>query len=312
MWRHVARTRRRPSSPETVDASPGTVPLAELDRLWDFDDPTGSERRFAALTGRARSEDEGRYLAEALTQLARSLGLQGRFDEADATLAEAETSLREGDRRGHVRLLLERGRVANSAGRGDRGRGSFASAWDLARSAGEDALAVDAAHMLGIVEPGDVGREWNERAMELARTSPDERARRWIGSIANNMGWAHHADGDDDDAIALFEMSRDAFLADGRPDRARIARWSIARCLRSRGDLEDALREQQALLAELDALGEADGYVHEEIGECLLSLGRPAEARPSFLRAHELLADEASLAVHEPERLERLRRLGAA
>ncbi len=99
--------------------------------------------------------------------------------------------------------------------------------------------------MLGIVLPSDESRSWNERAMELARSSPDPAARRWIGSLANNMGWARHAEGDDDGAIALFELSRDAFLADGRADRARIARWSIARCLRSRGDVEQALEEQR-------------------------------------------------------------------
>jgi hypothetical protein len=38
-------------------------------------------------------------------------------------------------------------------------------------------------------------------------------------------------------------------------------------------------------LAELDALGETDGYVLEEIAECLLALGRGDEARPLFARA---------------------------
>ena len=41
-----------------MDRDPTTVPLAELDRLWDFDDPEGSEHRFAracpASPGRAR------------------------------------------------------------------------------------------------------------------------------------------------------------------------------------------------------------------------------------------------------------------
>jgi tetratricopeptide (TPR) repeat protein len=273
-----------------MDGQAATVPLAELDRLWDFDDPEGSERRFAELLPRARSEDHGAYLAEALTQLARARGLQRRFDEADATLDDAEAALRPDDARGRVRIELERGRVANTAGRDGRGRASFLAAWELARAAGEEALAVDAAHMLGIVEPPERAREWNERAMELAEASRDPDTRRWVGSLANNMGWAGHDAGDVDGAIALFERSRDAFLADGRADRARIARWSIARCLRSRGDVEDALREQRALLAELDALGETDGYVFEEIGECLLALGRDVEAQPFLARARAALA----------------------
>jgi tetratricopeptide (TPR) repeat protein len=285
-------------------------PLDRLDELWDFGDPAESERRFASLVPRARSEHDAAYLAEALTQLARAQGLQRRFDDADRTLGEAEASLLSGDDRGRVRILLERGRVANSANRADRSRGAFLGAWELASAAGEDALAVDAAHMLGIVEPPDDARRWNERAMELARSSPDPAARRWIGSLANNMGWARHADGDDDAAIALFELSRDAFLEDGSEDRARIARWSIARCLRARGDVEGALAAQEALLAELDALGEADGYVFEEIGECLLALGRAGEARPFFARAYAELCDDPQLRAEEPERLDRLQSLG--
>jgi tetratricopeptide (TPR) repeat protein len=272
-----------------VATDPETVALAELDLLWDFDDPAGSERRFSRLALRARADDGAAFLAEVLTQLARAQGLQRRFDDADATLADAEAALGTADARGRVRLLLERGRVANTAGRDGRGRTEFLTAWELARAADEDGLAIDAAHMLGIVESPEVAWEWNVRAMELARTSPDPAARRWVGSLASNMGWSRREAGDVDGAIALFAQSRDAFLADGRVDRARVARWSIARCLRSRGDVEEALDAQQALLAELDALGEADGYVLEEIAECLVALGRDEEAQPYFARARRAL-----------------------
>lgn len=272
-----------------MGSEPSSVPLAELDRLWDFDDPEGSERRFAEHLSRARCEDDGAFVAETLTQLARARGLRGCFDEADATLDDAEAELRPDDARGRIRLHLERGRVANTAARDGRGRTEFAAAWELARAAGEDTLAVDAAHMLGIVEPPESARAWNERAMRLAETSPEATARRWVGPLANNMGWARHDAGDDDGAIALFERSRDAFLADGRADRARIARWSIARCRRSCGRVEEALREQQTLLTELDVLGKTDGYVLEEIGKCLVALGRDREAQPFLARARAAL-----------------------
>jgi hypothetical protein len=261
------------------------VSLERLDELWDFGDPAASERRFLALRSRAEDEQGGARLAELLTQLARAQGLQHRFDDADATLAEAEAALLAPDARGRVRLLLERGRVANTAGREGRGAAEFREAWERACAAGEDALAVDAAHMLGIVSAADDAAAWNGRAMELARSSNDPDARRWIGALANNMGWARHEAGDEDGAIELFELSRDAFLADGRVDRARIARWSIARCLRSRGDAEAALAEQEALLTELDALGETDEYVNEEIVECLRALGREDEAQLFSARA---------------------------
>jgi len=287
-----------------VTRSPETVPLSELDAIWSFDDPAGSERAFQVVAGRARVESDGAFLAEALTQLARAQGLQRRFDDARRTLDEAESALRRDDTRPRVRLLLERGRVANSSGQDGRGSASFLEAWELARTAGEDALAVDAAHMLGIVEPPDDAWSWNERAMELARASRDPRARRWVGSLANNMGWARHEAGRYDDALELFRVALDERRATGSPDQLRIARWCVARCLRSLGRVDEALAKQRALADELAAAGLDDGYVDEEIGECLLSLGRDDEARPSFARAAELLAADPTVT---PERLERLR-----
>ena len=104
----------------------------ELDSLWDFDDPDGSERRFRALLPRAHAEQGGALLAELLTQIARAEGLQGRFDDADRTLDDAEAALLPGDERGRVRLLLERGRVANTARHEGRGSSLFFDAWERA------------------------------------------------------------------------------------------------------------------------------------------------------------------------------------
>ena len=53
-----------------------------------------------------------------------------------------------------------------------------------------------------------------------------------------------------------------------------------------------------------------DGYVTEEIAECLLTLGRNDEARPVFARAYAELSADDELQSREPERLERLRVLG--
>ena len=274
--------------------------------------PAESERRFAALLDRRRSgagrsaprrgTDTGRPRTGASTPVRRRA--------CDARRGAAGASAR-------ATRAAESGSCSSAAVSTGRrrqeglGRDSFREAWDLARAVGDDGLAVDAAHMLGIVEPADEGAAWNERAMELARASLDPAARRWVGSLASNMGWARHEVGDFDGAIELFRLARDEWLADGRVSRARIARWSIARCLRSQTDFQGALAEQQALLAELEELGETDGYVLEEIAECLLALGRSDEARPFFAAAYAELSGDLNLRADEPERLERLRALGS-
>ena len=57
----------------------------------------------------------------------------------------------------------------------------------------------------------------------------------------------------------------------------RIARWSVARCLRSLGRFQEALDAQRALEKEYAAAGETNGDVLEEIAanEAALAKRRP-------------------------------------
>jgi tetratricopeptide (TPR) repeat protein len=200
----------------------------------------------------------------------------------------------------------------NSAGQIERARPFFLDAWQVATAAQEDGYAVDAAHMLGIVEPGELGFAWNRKALALAQASDDPRARRWQGSLYNNLGWTYHDAGDYDQALEMFESAVAAWEADRQRERVPSARWAVARTLRSLGRVQAALAQQQALLVEIERTGKPDGYVQEELGECLLALGQAVEARPHFARAWALLSQDAWLAEAEPARLERLHTLSAA
>ena len=66
------------------------------------------------------------------------------------------------------KYTLERGRAYNSSKRREKSGPLFESAWDLARAAGAEGYAVDAAHMLGIVEPDDSSIAWNRKAIAYA------------------------------------------------------------------------------------------------------------------------------------------------
>jgi hypothetical protein len=67
---------------------------------------------------------------------------------------------------------------------------------------------------------------------------------------------------------------------------------------------------QQGLLAEFQASGKQDGYVYEELGECLLALSQPEQARPYFAYAYEELSRDTWLVEQEPARMQRLQALG--
>lgn len=284
--------------------------LPDFDARWDYDQPAESERRFRELLPQAEASGNRGYHAELLTQIARAEGLQRAFAASHATLDTAAELIGSVAGRPQIRYLLERGRAFNSAGQPDQARALFMQAWELARAQHEDFYAVDAAHMLAIVEPPAQKLAWERRALELAEASDQPRARGWLGSLYNNMGWSHHALGEHTQALDYFERALAAREAAGAVGPIRIARWCVGRGLRALGRHADALALQQALAAELAGAGQSDGYVDEELGECLLALGQPEQARPHFARAHAELARDAWLAEHEPARIERLRELG--
>ena len=282
----------------------------DLDSLWNFNAPDSTEASFRAILPAARSSGDRDYLAQLLTQIARAEGLQMKFDAAGRTLDEAEALIADGMEVARVRILLERGRVLNSSKEREKAVPFFERAWELARSAHAEGYAVDAAHMLGIVLPGDSGIEWNRRAIEAAEKSTNPKARKWLGSLYNNLGWSYHERKEYATALDLFQKALSARNEAGKQSEILIARWCVARALRSLGRPEEALAIQRSLFEEHRAAGTRDGYVEEEIAECLLSLDRAEEAKPHFAAAFETLSKDPWLARDEAERIERLRRLG--
>jgi tetratricopeptide (TPR) repeat protein len=274
-----------------------------LDGLWDFDDPVASEQRFRHALDEAVGGSCA--AAELTTQLARSLGLQGKFDDATALLdgvAGADPVLPTVVR---VRLALERGRLLNSSGDPAAATAQFREALVLAEGIGADFLAVDAAHMLAIADR-DHADEWTNRGLRAVTRSADPRTQRWAGSLHNNAGWARHDAGDYAAALDEFEAARTAYAEHGTVEQVRVANWAVARALRSLARFDDALKIQLRLSAQ----GPADGYVDEELAELMLATGRPDEAGRHARTAAELLGADTWFAEYEPGRLERLRRLG--
>jgi tetratricopeptide (TPR) repeat protein len=293
-------------------------PTVDLDRLWDFNDPAGTELGFRALVFEARAVGNLPYLAILYTQIARALGLQLRFPEAHVSLSEAEIILNAPGNYSEaemnvprIRYLLERGRVFNSTKQIDQAGPLFLAAFELASRTGEDHYAIDAAHMLGICLPAAAGAIWNERALEIAEKSADTRVRGWLGSIYNNLGWTVFGMNDFPRALQLLEAGLKFRQERGQERETRIAKWGVARALRALGRMNEALAMQEALLAEHEAIGSCDGFVFEELGECRLCLNRADEARPFFARAYEVLSKDPWLSRDEPARLQRIKELGA-
>lgn len=265
----------------------------DLDQLWDFAQPAISEARFrAALAG------TGDPLTALVlrTQVARALGLQGRFDECAAELAAVDAALPDVDAPSagadgpstaevRVRLALERGRMLRSSGRAEQAAPPFTEALEQARAAGLGFLTGDAAHMLALLGPPEEQLRRADEALDIVATAADPGARYWIGPIENNRGWTLHGLDRHGEALASFERALTAYQSGGDPERIRIARWTVARGLRAVGRLTEAL----AIQRDLEANGPADGYVHEELAELLNALGHPDEAARQAELARSLL-----------------------
>ncbi|MFH5879716.1 hypothetical protein [Arthrobacter sp. NA-172] len=198
-----------------------------LDDLWVFEDPSLSEARFReAMTDPAYDAFEK---AEFATQLGRAIGLQGRFEEADALLdgidAEEEPTLA-------VRVLLERGRLLNSAGHPAMAVPLFEQAAELGDLLGEDFLAVDALHMLAIADSAHQ-ESWTRSALEYASTVEDPRTKRWMVSLHNNLGWAMYDGGRRTEAMVEFQLAEQWAERVGTEQQRQWAREAIAKCANS-------------------------------------------------------------------------------
>ncbi len=180
--------------------------LPNLDTLWDYDNPAATEERFRALMVTFDTTHHADYYAQLLTQLARAQGLQRNFEAAHRTLDQAEALLTPAMLVARSRYYLERGRVFNSSGSREKARPLFLDAISTAQAAGviADYFAVDAAHMMGIIKSPSEGLDWNLEAVAMAQQSTNARARTWLGSLYNNIGWTFHDQGRYDEALELF------------------------------------------------------------------------------------------------------------
>ncbi|MGD8189345.1 hypothetical protein ACQCN2_05010 [Brevibacillus ginsengisoli] len=208
-----------------------------------------------------------------------------------------------------IRYLLERGRVYNSSSEQAEARPLFLKAWEIGIEYGEDDYAVDAAHMLGIAESTpELRMVWNLKALHYAEQHPD--AKRWLGSLYNNIGWAQVDAGNLAEALDLFESALRFRQEQGNAGTIFIAKWCVAKVLRLMNQPHKSLEIQMELLKESEKIQNPDGYVYEEIGECLLFLEKRIEAQPYFAQAYEMLSLDQWLVHNEPERIARLKELG--
>lgn len=176
--------------------------LHDLESLVDPADPVGSEAALRATLPRATAEGLCAELT-VLTLIARCQGLQGRYDEALATLDEVESRANGCGPEVVVRVLLEDGRVLQGCGNPEAAAAFFEEAFARGAEAELVGLAVEAAQALAAVLPTDPALEWRLQAIDLAGGSDDPAARRWLADLVPRVAQALAERGEADRAAAL-------------------------------------------------------------------------------------------------------------
>jgi tetratricopeptide (TPR) repeat protein len=283
--------------------------LPAFDKLWNYSKPAETEQKFRELLPIAESSGDQSYLAELLTQIGRTEGLQAKFDEAHDTLDRAESLLDETNDRARVRYLLERGRAFNSSGHPAEAMKFFEDAYALAAKAKANGLAIDAIHMIAIAQqdPNDQ-IEWNLKGIAAAEIDPDWNG--WLAAFYNNIGESYAALHDYENAFLSFQKLNDFQRNQGKqPDIYSLK--DEARMLRLLGKPREALEIIHPLFLRLEAKGTSDGWIAEELAESLHALGKEAEAKPHFATAFELLSQDSWCVTNEPTKIERLKLMAA-
>lgn len=257
---------------------------ADVSSLWNYSDPEASEKRFREALADAKGDDA--LILQ--TQIARTYGLRRNFPEARRVLAGIRDAVSRASPEVRVRYDLELGRTYASPAhtpeevtRDDRekARSLYTSAFERARDAQLDDLAIDALHMMNAVdtEPKDQ-LAWDLKALAFMEASSQAEAKKWEGSLRNNIGYANFLLGNYDEAIAQYRLSLAAHERAGRAANVRIAHWMIARTLRAQGRIEEAIAIQLRLEREWDEAGEPDPDVFEELEQLYRASGDTATA----------------------------------
>lgn len=284
--------------------------LPDFDSLWDFKNLEKTAVVFDDLIPLAKESENAEYFLQLLTQIARCQGLQDDFTEAHLTLDEVQEGITAETPVAKIRYFLERGRVFNSSDEQDNALVMFARAYELAVAATEDDLAVDAAHMMAIAESEPNQQlSWNLKALAMAEKSQDPKANAWLGALYNNMGWAYHDSGKLSEALDMFKKALAFREQKAEPSSIRIAKWAVARTLRSLNRWDEAVEIQLSLKAEFEIAAQKDPYVFEELGELHLQLQKTDEAKEFFRLAYNQFAKDEAFKTNHPQRFKRIHEL---
>ena len=282
--------------------------LPDIRSEWNFGNTKQSRDNFEKLIEKYSVHEE--YILELKTQIARTLGLESRFDEAHKLLDKIKQSLKKEHKTATARYFIERGRVFNSDNKKEEAAKEFFKAFEASKEINSEHLIVDSAHMLAIAVPEFKDqKKWTEIAIDEASKAKDSKVKDWKGSLLNNWGWSLFDQKQYQEAMQVFKDALAFRETKNNAEAIIIARWSIARTHRALNEIDKAIEIQISLIREWERIGEKDGYVYEELGELYLVKKDDKNRKKYFKMAYDELLKDKWFAKNEKKRLERFKSL---
>ncbi len=207
--------------------------MLDVREYWNFGDPVATRAVFESLLPTLADRAEQ---LDVHAQIARTYSLSGANQECLDYLKPVWDEGLALEGRAAASLMIEAGRAYRGMGMLEKARQGFE---DVSLNGPED-LRVDALHMLALVSSGDEVGFFNQKAIALAKSSKEEWARRWIGSLYNNVGWSCFEAGELDEALEYFESALLARYEFGQEERVSEAKWCIGHTLCKLGRIQDA------------------------------------------------------------------------
>ena len=282
--------------------------LPDIRDLWNYNQPQQSREKFKKLIQTYSHHDE--YVLILKTQVARTLGLELKFQEAHKLLAQVQESLKPNQKRATAWYFIEKGRVYNSHHKKSDAIQNFLQAFKFSQEIQHEHLIVDSAHMLAIASVNfEDQKKWTKIAIEEAGQATDLRVRDWKGSLLNNWGWSLFEQKEYKAALKVFKEALKFRETKSSTEAILIAKWTVARTYRAINEIDSALKIQTTLLKDWENLGKKDGYVYEELGELYLVKKEDKKRKRYFQLAFQELSKDPWFVKNKSQRLERIKTL---
>jgi tetratricopeptide (TPR) repeat protein len=227
------------------------------EKIEDFDtilleekDPVKAQVKLERLLQKALDSKKWVWYGLIASQVALVKSMQQKFNEAYTTLDRAEVLLANNYVLAEIPLHFERGRVMYQEDlfvhgkviRFDEIYEKFRKSYLMSLSYKHDYDAINAAHMIAIIVPNHAQKiSWNNLAIDLTLQTKDSKAAMWLGPLYNNLGQNYFDAGKYEESLDIYQKALEFFTQNKDVSRLRVAQWTIGRCLRMLGKIDEAL-----------------------------------------------------------------------